>query len=151
MATATPEQLLRYGHIAALLREKMAERHMTIRQLATALGLQAKNTTPYTWIQARGAPRNEQVAKLARLFNISPEQLVPRTASDAPPTVRDTVSSPVVPGPRSFRNTEALAFLVSAEGDVTIRLNITLPLPAATTLLRTLLDAGIVSEGTKPG
>jgi transcriptional regulator with XRE-family HTH domain len=138
----TPDQLARYGHIAAFLREEMAKREWTASHLTQALELAPTSTTVYTWLRGSGAPHPNMRARLAALFAVHESTFMAREIAGP---VKAT-AAPVVTAPaRPVRATQdVLSFSVDANGQARLRLEATLPLAVAAPLLRMLLDAGIV-------
>lgn len=141
----TPDQLARYGHIAAFLREEMAKREWTASHLTQALELAPTSTTVYTWLRGSGAPHPNMRARLAALFAVHESTFMGleiegpvKASAPAAPAPRKTPAPPV----RATQ--DVLSFSVDANGQARIRLDATLPLAVAAPLLRMLLDAGIV-------
>lgn len=139
----TPDQLARFGHIAAFLREEMAKREWSSARFNEALGLSPNSTTVYTWLRGSGAPNPEMRAKLAALFAVH-ESTFEGRAIEGPVKAS---AAPVVTTPARSRlgaPQDVLSFSVDVNGQARLRLDATLPLAVAAPLLRMLLDAGIV-------
>jgi transcriptional regulator with XRE-family HTH domain len=139
----TPDQLARFGHIAAFLREEMAKREWSSARFNEALGLSPNSTTVYTWLRGSGAPNPEMRAKLAALFAVHESTFMGREiAGPVKASAAPVVTTPVQHRPGAAQ--DVLSFSVDANGQARLRLDATLPLAVAAPLLRMLLDAGIV-------
>ena len=84
--TATPDEVARYGHIAARLREFMERRGMSTPDLSQALGLPRTSTTAYHWVTCFGAPSPKLRMKLSKVTGIPEAELVQRQPGEPPPT-----------------------------------------------------------------
>jgi transcriptional regulator with XRE-family HTH domain len=118
---ASPAQIARNGHVAALLRTQMAQRNWTARDFNARMGLEVTHTSIYVWLNAKGAPGPTTRPKVAKLLGVAEAQLMPRDAARDP-----------------------LVFRVTAGGEAHIRLDVTLPMEEGSVLLRMLLDMGNV-------
>ena len=146
----TPDQLARFGHIAAFLREEMAKREWSSALFNEALGLSPNSTTVYTWLRGSGAPNPEMRAKLAALFAVHESTFMGREiAGPVKASAAPVVTTPAVQR-RLGVPQDVLSFSVDANGQARLRLDSTLPLAVAAPLLRMLLDAGIVLGGDPP-
>jgi hypothetical protein len=125
----------------------MQTRNMTPSDLRQQLGLKNTATTCYPWINGTGAPQTKHHSKLARVLGLSKEQMTPRDFATKPTTavtVTQAISAPRI------RTNDVLSFTVSADGHVRIKLDAELPLEQGSSLLRMLLDAGIVYSPRPP-
>lgn len=141
---ATPQQVAMYGHIATALRSYMKANNLSVRAMNVKIGVTPTNTGLYNFVNAKAAPGHATRAKIAKATGIPQADLMPRslaTGGAVATVARSTMPLPVKPR-------EVLGFTVDAVGMATLTLNATLPLDAATPLLRILLDAGLVF--TKP-
>jgi transcriptional regulator with XRE-family HTH domain len=152
---ASPAQIARNGHVAALLRAKMAQHEWTPRDFNARMGLETSHTSIYVWLNAKGAPGPVTRPKLAKLLGVPEEQLKPRKP-DAARDVRERVVArggvsggvaqtavavrPVTPRPGG----DPLAFRITSTGEAHIRLDVTLPMDEGAALLRLLLDMSSV-------
>jgi transcriptional regulator with XRE-family HTH domain len=78
---ASPAQIARNGHIAALLRTQMAQRNWTARDFNARMGLEVTHTSIYVWLNAKGAPGPTTRPKVAKLLGVAEAQLMPRDAA----------------------------------------------------------------------
>jgi transcriptional regulator with XRE-family HTH domain len=140
---ATALQVARNGHMAATLRQALAQRGWTPGDLNEALQKPKGHVTVYAWLSAKGAPGPETRAKLAKLLNVSGTDLRPR---DEPEDAMPVVTSPTTAVPPARRVGEALSFTINEAGAARIRLDVTLPLAQAMPLVRLLLDAEAVTR-----
>jgi|SRR5580765_831157 len=139
MATPpTRAQVAKYGHIAARLREVCKLHSWTPSAFNKAVGV----TGAGVWLNGKGAPGPASRAKLVKVTGIVETDLMPRKPGEIPAQAVATLAGPVKPTP--VRGGDVLSFMVSANGEARIKLDITLPVETATPLLRMLLDAGIV-------
>jgi transcriptional regulator with XRE-family HTH domain len=145
----TPHDVARYGHIATLMRSEMAKRGWRMADLAERLGLERRATVPYPWMRGYGAPGPMLRPKLTKLLGVPESALTAREVGDQLPAVIEAGAGVLAPQarPQGARGGDPLLFRVLASGEAQIKLDLTLPLPQATPLLRMLLDAGIVFGG----
>jgi hypothetical protein len=149
---ATPEDVARYGHIAALIKQKMAELRLSMADLHEKVGRSRSDSGGYIWLSAKGAPGPATRKKLARLFEVPESALKPRDLKHKPGKpqlalpVPDkhparTVATMIIP-PASPPE-PILSYNAHGDGTVTIALNARLPVDVAKPLFRTLMDTGI--------
>jgi hypothetical protein len=143
MKPATPHEVATYGHIAAALRDFLAQSGISIPELSVRLGLDRGSATPYKWLGGKGAPAPKLRAKLAKVIGIPEAALRARKAGEAVP-----VSVPRIEGPhrapQAGPTQPVLQFAVNDDGTARIRLDVSLPTAQAVPLLRLLLDAGMI-------
>jgi hypothetical protein len=150
---ATPLQIVKYGHIAMLIRSKLAEKQWSIPDFHEKLGLPRTSATAYHWLNCMGAPGNTLAAKVAKLLGVPLAELAARDPGDNQlPVVLAAPGYPTVgpskPAVRSLPPAgDVLSFSVDSDGLARLRLDVRLPLAQAAPLLRVLLDAGIVMGG----
>jgi hypothetical protein len=137
MAAATAQQIAKYGHIAAAIREAMHARNISPSQLTAALGLRKQATTVYPWIAGTSSPVPKYRGKLIQVLGLTKEQVTPRELSN---TSLPATAVMVRPRPAG----DVLSFSINSNGMTRIKLDAELPLEAGSALLRMLLDAGIV-------
>lgn len=141
---ATALQIARYGAVAAAFREIMAKRGWeSPSRINEAMGKPPSYSSAFQWVNAKGAPNHETAKKLAKLFSVPAESLLRRETNGEArlPVVIDGQQQ----APISRRIAEVLSFVALSNGDVHIRLDVTLPVDHAMPLFRTLLDAGLVA------
>jgi transcriptional regulator with XRE-family HTH domain len=141
MATPTPFQIARFGHIAVLLRTEMEKRKWNGGDLSQAIGLDRDSTRIYPWLKGTGAPGPNLRPKIAKVLGVEESELMGRNVSakfDLPPRVAPLAAI------ATTKTGDVLAFNVASDGMARIRLDVTLPVDEATPLLRMLLDAGFV-------
>lgn len=135
MVTAVPNPAA-YGHIASLLRKKLAERKWSMTDLAKAIGATTSGVS--YWLTAKGAPSSEMRNKLVKLLEVNPGDLIKKdSAVITKPERPITVLSPA-------SGKDVMVFRIADNGMARISLDITLPLDTATPIFRMLLDAGLV-------
>ena len=151
--TATPEQVARYGHVAAVIREFMHEKGWSARQLMEALDVNVEGGGGhvYRWIAGKSAPSPKLRAKVAKIIGCKPEDLAPHNESVT--TVAEAARGVVPHNPARRTGVDGgggpvLQFAAAADGEARIRLDVTMPIAQAMPLLRMLLDAGILMEPT---
>jgi hypothetical protein len=133
---ASPIQVARYGHVAALLRAEMAKRKWTNAQFNEALGQPRASPGIYQWLGCKGAPGTKLAPKVAKLLGVPVASLLARRDGASPPT-EVAVLAPPQP---AVRRAEVLSFSVTDDGHARLRLDVTLPIEQASALLRTILD-----------
>lgn len=146
---ASPAQIARNGHVAALLRTQMAQRNWTARDFNARMGLEVTHTSIYVWLNAKGAPGPTTRPKVAKLLGVAEAQLMPRDAArdvrEAKAVAGATPSTAVAVRPATPRPAgDPLVFRVTSTGEAHIRLDVTLPMEEGSVLLRMLLDMGNV-------
>lgn len=149
---ATQTQIAIFGHIAGALRQKMAERGMTVPDLQKAIGMPRTSPGVYTWLAAKGGPSEENRKRLSKALGIPEADLIPRTDETAK-IGRPRGSTTIAPRTAdSFkpRPSDVLSFAMNDEGQARIKVDVTLAADRALPLLRTLMDAGIGTAVPKP-
>lgn len=149
-APATAEQILRYGQVAAVLREAMDRKGLSQGDIAQRLN--TSNSTVSTWLAAKSAPSQAFRLRLASILDVDAAALDWRTYHTAPPAGATDRPQRLLPGPRpppdapsAHKPIDVLQFSVTDDGQAVIRLNARLPIEKAAALLRLLLDAGLVT------
>jgi hypothetical protein len=154
---ATPAQIAMYGHIAAMLRAYLKRTDQDIAAINKAIGKERSYSGPYVWLNCKGGPGPDNRVKLAKLLDCQPDDLAAKVRGKAPdkPVVpvpdRWIDAGPARAAPAGPRRADALSFVVTAQGEAHIKLDVTLPLAEGSALLRMILDAGVVfstSDGT---
>lgn len=150
-AQVTPLQIARNGHIAAALREFMRRNSIEkISDLAVAVGMRRTDTKIYGYLSGKVAPGPAHAKAIHKKTGIPMADLQARE----PPPLLESVTAPqlLLTGPPAAARTPAAAVRVpevmgmsmAANGETTIRLNVTLPYAKAMPFVRMLMDAGIV-------
>jgi transcriptional regulator with XRE-family HTH domain len=137
---ATPEQIMKFGHVASALRKFMDEKGWKPKDLNKAIGYSASHSSAYQWTNGKGAPGPMVAQKVSKVTGIPVNQLLSRTGSTAIVTYKPSK----YPVTTIHRPGEVLTFVVMNDGNARIKIDIVLPLDKATPLLRMLLDAGLV-------
>jgi transcriptional regulator with XRE-family HTH domain len=147
---ATAEQILRYGQVAAVLREAMDRKGLSLTDVQRRLN--TSSGTVWTWLAAKSAPSQAFRLRLASMLDVDEAALDWRTYHTAAPIVVTDRPQKLLPGPRpppdapaTHKPIDVLQFSVSEDGQAVIRLNARLPIEKAAALLRLLLDAGLVT------
>jgi hypothetical protein len=143
-------QILRYGHIAAAIREAMPKANMKRPvDLAKALGKPGHGGLVSNWLMAKGAPGDTYRTKVSKLLHIQQKDLRPRKLLDgksAPAEIEEGE-------PQSFalvkrgvfgKQVPVLSFQATADGQARIQVDVTMAVDRAMPLFRMLLDAGLV-------
>ena len=146
---ATPQQIAAYGHIAIALRDYLKRTGKDVGELNKAIGVPRGHTSVYHWLNGKGGPGPENRVKLAKLLGCKPDDLAAKVRGRAldgvpaltAPSAPRTTSGAAWTAPR---RADALSFVVTAQGEAHIKLDVTLPLPEGSALLRMILDAGVV-------
>jgi hypothetical protein len=141
--SATPEQILMYGHISIALRKFLDSKGWGPGELNKAMGKSPGYSAAYQWVNGKSAPSPKAATKLSKVTGIPVEQLL-RRDPNAPSTAIVTYkpSNKNIVG--TLRPIEVLGFSVTNDGNARIKIDVTMPLESATPLLRMLLDAGLV-------
>jgi hypothetical protein len=141
---ASPEQIARYGHMAASLRKALADRGWTPLDLSKAIGTGDAGSNCYSWAAAKGGIGPKYRKIVAEILGIREEDLMNR---DAPPKVPAKpaqapapVSAPVA-RPAPVR-APLLSFTIDHDGNGRIALDVTLPAADAARLLGLILERG---------
>ena len=139
--TATPEQIARNGHVAALLRQRMNEIQWQPKDLNAALKLADGHPTVYSWLSAENAPGPEYREKLAKIFKTPPENFMPRPLNKTERTEIVSTAVAIAPTPKNV-----LTLAINNQGEARIQLDVLLPAQQAMALARSLFDFGITIE-----
>jgi hypothetical protein len=118
------------------LRTEMTNRGWSVGDLSEALGLPRKSTTPYGWLSGNSLPREPMRSKLIALF--ANGAALPTTTTDVKPKLGVLIS-------------DVLSFVVNTNGTATIKFEAMLTVDQALSLLRTLIDAGVLMKGEASG
>jgi hypothetical protein len=146
--TATPEQIMKFGHIASALRKFLESKDWGPGDLNVAMGKDKSYSSAYQWINGKNAPTGETRTRLSKLTGIPEEQLTSRNKNDIIRQSAIVEYKPVrVSG--GVQTANVLTFTVKQDATARIQLDIVLPLDAATPLLRMLLDAGLIFKSQK--
>jgi hypothetical protein len=144
---ATPDQIVRFGHIAAAMRKAMDAKRWTIGDLNQACGQQRGNTGVYAFLNSKAAPGAKVRARLSKVLGLPESALLARDGSrpvEAGPALQ-------IEGPRATPQRApappVLQFLVDGDGMARIKLDVSLATDKAVPLLRLLLDAGMIVGG----
>lgn len=161
---ATPAQIARNGHVAALVRAAMKQHDWNMADFSEALGMERHATSVYPWITGTGVPGPALRAKLAVLLKVPEADLLPRgklLGTAARPMVKPTsapAKTKTEPVQRTANGTawtepkpaEVVSFTTAANGAARITLDVTLPMDVALPLFHMIMDAGvIVTSGTR--
>lgn len=146
---ATPEQVARFGHVAAFLRQELGKRGWTPSDLNIQLGKGRSYSSAYQWINGKAVPGPSQRPLLAKLLGCSEAQLMAVEPGAAPPrqevVVAQASGAPKVGRPPgATRAAPVLGFAVDTAGMAHITLDVKLPLVRAMPLFRLLMDAHVV-------
>jgi transcriptional regulator with XRE-family HTH domain len=92
---ASPNQLLRNGHIAVRLREELARRGWKAPDLSERVGSSRDGVVAYRWLSGKGAPSPKLAEKLVGIFGGAVEDFLPRdldgqTLAVTQPLILDT-------------------------------------------------------------
>lgn len=140
--SATPEQIAKYGHTAALIRKYMEERNMRGPAFAEALGMDVKHLAQlYKWMGAKAGPGPMYRKKVAKLLGVPVETIRIRNGSDAtdlPSVIRKQNGK--VAG-------DVLQFSINSEGQVRLRFDATLPASKGIPLLKIVLATAELMNG----
>lgn len=140
--TATPEQIARNGHVAALIRKRLTDLKWKPKDLNAALKLSSGHPTVYSWLSAEMAPGPEYREKLAKIFKTPPENFMPRPLNKTERTEIVVHSATVLaPAPKNV-----LTLAINNQGEARIQLDVSLPAQQAMALARSLFDFGITIE-----
>jgi hypothetical protein len=140
---ASPDQIARNGHAAAVLRAYFKRTGETRANFNTKMGLKRSNTGVYQWLNGKNGISPKKARKVSKITGIPMEDLTQRalnTAKVNPNRVSEAGALAI----REPLRREVLSFAVLQDGEARIKLDISLPLKSATPLLRLLLDAGLV-------
>lgn len=139
--TATPEQIARNGHIAALIRKRLDDLQWKPKDLNAALKLSSGHPTVYSWLSAEIAPGPEYREKLAKIFKMPPENFMPRPLNKTERTEIVSTAVALAPAPKNV-----LTLAINNQGEARIQLDVSLPAQQAMALARSLFDFGITIE-----
>lgn len=144
---ASPQQILRNGHVAARLREELAKRDWKAPDLSAAVGSARDGVVAYRWLSGKGAPSPKLAEKLVNLFGGTIADFLPRNP-DAAHAELITLGAAPTPARRVHRPAaEVFAFTVNEHGVARIKLDVSLPLAKARPLFTQLLQTGLLPEG----
>lgn len=144
---ATPDQILRNGHIAAQLRKFLDEHDWRVINLADALGLPRQMPQLYHWVAGTAAPGEKYRPALSKLMNIPIEDLIPRypgstshvgtSPSPAAPMMNGQATQIVAPPKR------VIGFSVYDDGSARVEMDVKMGVRDATDLFRLVMDHGV--------
>ena len=129
------------GRVGKLIHSELVNRNWVVGDLAEALGLPRKSTTPYGWLAGRGVPTSAMRPKLAEVLGVPESKLIQRKTRTNGNALALPDAAPVAPSPFP---PVVLSFEVNTDGTATIKLDTTLPVDQALPLLRTLIGAGVL-------
>ena len=145
---ATPEQIARFGHVAAVLRKYMAEQNINTTELNKQLGYVGSNPGAYKWLASKGGPSPKARAKVTALTGIPESELTPRAWLERP-ALGSRVHRVILPHeepPVICETRDLLQFNVDSNGIATIKLTAKLKLEDAMPLIQAIVQAGIVMK-----
>lgn len=149
---ATAQEILRNGHIMVRLREELAKREWMPADLSERVSGTRDGVVVYRWLAGKGAPSPEFRFKLVKLFGGSVDDYAPRDPNaivPEPPHAVMTINGPVPPKRIHRAAAEVFAFTVNEHGMARIKLDVTLPMHKAKPLFNTLLQSGLLPEGSE--
>lgn len=144
MAGPTPDPI-RYGHIAAALRQFISSKNMKMADFSEAMGLGRKSVTPYGWLSARGAPSAPMAKRLTKVTGLPASTWQARLPTNNGQTTA-LLAQPALP-PQSHPNpVELVNISFLADGSARVRFNATMPTEHVTALLQTLTEIGVLNS-----
>lgn len=145
-AGATPEQIAKYGHVAARLRAELDKRGWAPGDFNDAMGKDRSNGNIYHFLAAKSAPGAVARAEIAEFLDIPEEDLMARPESGAlvkAERIQNGEPGRIIP-PAPQIPRDILTFSINAEGEATLRCNVTTTAHKGAALLTILLNAGLV-------
>lgn len=167
----SPEELARFGHIAAVLRAYCRHFDMSVADFQQYVLRERRTATAvYPWLAARAAPSEARRLVICAGTGITPLHLCERDPDDPRPVPQPDPAAFRLPigwagRPRLFKpalqlpapaeapaellsppappEPDPLEFQAHADGTATIRVHKRLPIEHATKLFRVLLDSGV--------
>jgi transcriptional regulator with XRE-family HTH domain len=157
MATFKPPKKAKLPYLQPMMvaiHQAMRERKLTVKTLAEALGMTAPPV--YNWVAGKNGPNPEARVKLAKVLGLTEEQLT----SPLPPGSHGKSMAALGPAQRAVVLAEqagpATAMLLAepvrdvfsivgrSDGQLSIRLQVTLDAPRGMALARYLMDFGLI-------
>lgn len=138
---ATPDQIARFGHIAAAVREALISKGMTPGEFNIAAGFNRESTYIYQIRSGKQAPSPRLVEALHQVLGINRSDLKPKGKVKMGRPYNPPVVLPVAEGVRVH---DVLGFNLDNAGNARLRLDLTAPVDTVVPLLRMLLDMGLV-------
>lgn len=128
---ATPDEVAKFGHIAALMRKYMTDHSLKGPQFAEAMGIKdMKNLAQlYKWLGSKAAPGHMYRKRVAKVLGVEPDFLRPRKPGEV---THLPALTPVKAG-------DVLQFNINSEGMVRLKFDATLPASKGIPLLKIVL------------
>jgi len=148
--STSPQDILKYGHIAAALRQFMVNKGFaTARDLNEFMGLPRDHASVYNWLAARGAPNPAMRKKLAKLTGIPARTLTMNTEANGHD--RDTIPQATVVERGKPRPNEFLTVVtVTNDGNARLRLDAIMPLDMALEIAKTVSEHNLNEVKDEP-
>ena len=145
--SASPYQILQFGHTATALRKVIESKGWTMAELVRQIGFTKSHSGVYAWVNGTSQIPEIHREKLSKITGIPISELTPRDPENVPAVYSFPKATPTT------RTGDVLAFTVASDGNARIKLDVSLPVDRAMPLLRMLLDAGLVftNEGNANG
>lgn len=134
---ATAAQLAKYGHVATLLRAYAQTHNSGAKEITKALGLE-NNGQVYKWFAGKAGIGPKFRTKVAKMIGCSPDDLRMREVGEKLPIPVQALM------PTRKVVSKLLEFDVNSDGEAHIKLDLTMPVPAAMPFLRLLMDVGVL-------
>jgi hypothetical protein len=143
MAGPTPEQIAKFGHIAARLRAELDKRGWSPGDFNDALGKDRSNGNIYHFLGAKSAPGETLRAQIADFLDIPEADLTARPDSGALVKAERIPREETAKIPPPHTPKDIVTFSINEEGMARIRCDVTLPAGKGAALLQVLLNAGL--------
>lgn len=151
--------------MALLIQGAMKQRNLSVKDVANAMGLEAGQVpVVYNWVAGKNGPGPEMRPKLARALGLTEEQLTsplkigshgrPREIALGPAQRAVALVQQVAPGPSAMLAEpvrDVFSITGRSDGQINVRLQVTLDASRGMALGRFLMDFGLVMGDTAEG
>lgn len=139
---ATPDQILKYGHIAALVREALEAKGLSPADFNHEAGFARDSTFIYQVRSGKQPPSPRMVEALHKVLGINRSDLRPRTTTRMPKSIG---RPPALINPETGGKIhDILGFSIDNAGNGRLKLDLIASIDTVVPLLRMLLDMGLV-------
>lgn len=143
MAKRRKSAPIKYPEIAGVIRQAMATRSLTHRDLSRAMGYEQQQGSPtYNWANGVSAPSEAYRAVLAKVLHVSEADLTPRKSEVTMSTNGQVAVQ--VERVREFRPDPQLSFVILSDGNARLKLDVIGPIDRISAVLQHLLAERIV-------
>lgn len=138
---ASPEQIAKWGHIAAIVRAALEAKRMSVREFNLAAGFSPNNTEIYQIRACKSGVSVRMARIIHKVLDIPVKDLEARAPVKMPIPSRALTLSP---RPYTKSHSDVLGFSIDEGGKARLKLDFTASPEVVVPILRMLLDLGLV-------